>query len=76
MNAETPVPLKVEEQSKRYRVLFNGQTLADSALPVDLASLEPAEVFRRLYRRSHDGDPEPDLMAAFHELLTGVQETM
>ena len=30
MNAETPVPLRVEEQSKRYRVLFNGETLADS----------------------------------------------
>lgn len=30
MNAETPVPLRVEQQSKRYRVLFNGETLADS----------------------------------------------
>ncbi|AWB06984.1 exonuclease sbcCD subunit D (plasmid) [Azospirillum humicireducens] len=58
------------------RLTGSGQTLADSAPPVDLASLEPEEVFRRLYRRSHEGDPEPDLMAAFHELLTGVQETM
>lgn len=30
MNAETPVPLRVEDQTKRYRVTFNGQTLADS----------------------------------------------
>ncbi|WP_255542501.1 exonuclease SbcCD subunit D C-terminal domain-containing protein [Azospirillum sp. INR13] len=58
------------------RLTGSGQTLADSAPPVDLASLEPEEVFRRLYRRSHEGDPDPDLMAAFHELLTGVQETM
>lgn len=58
------------------RLTGSGQTLADSAPPIDLASLEPEEVFRRLYRRSHEGDPEPDLMAAFHELLTGVQETM
>ncbi len=58
------------------RLTGSGQTLADSAPPVDLASLEPEEVFRRLYRRSHEGDPDPDLMTAFHELLTGVQETM
>lgn len=58
------------------RFTGSGQTLADSAPPVDLASLEPEEVFRRLYRRSHEGDPDPGLMAAFHELLTGVQETM
>lgn len=58
------------------RLTGSGQTLADGAPPVDLASLEPEEVFRRLYRRSHEGDPDTDLMAAFHELLTGVQETM
>ena len=58
------------------RLTGSGQTLGDSAPPVDLASLDPEEVFRRLYRRSHEGDPDPDLLAAFHELLTGVQETM
>ena len=30
MNADAPVAIRVEDQSKRYRVLFNGQTLADS----------------------------------------------
>ncbi|BAI73991.1 exonuclease (plasmid) [Azospirillum sp. B510] len=58
------------------RLTGSGQTLADDAPPVDLASLEPEEVFRRLYRRSHDGAPDADLLAAFHELLTSVQETM
>ncbi|PWC33920.1 exonuclease SbcCD subunit D C-terminal domain-containing protein [Azospirillum sp. TSO35-2] len=58
------------------RLTGSGETLADSAPPADLASLAPEEVFNRLYRRSHEGDPDPDLLAAFHELLTGVQETM
>lgn len=56
------------------RLTGSGQTLADGAPPTDLASLEPEEVFRRLYRRSHDGDPDVELVAAFHELLTTVQE--
>ncbi len=30
MPADAPVAVRVEDQSKRYRVLFNGQTLADS----------------------------------------------
>ncbi|MBP2303195.1 exonuclease SbcCD subunit D C-terminal domain-containing protein [Azospirillum picis] len=58
------------------RLTGSGETLADSAPPADLASLDPEEVFRRLYRRNHEGDPGPELLAAFNELLTGVQETM
>jgi len=30
MNAETPVAVRVEDQTKRYRVLFGGETIADS----------------------------------------------
>ncbi len=30
MNADTSVAIRVEEQTKRYRVLFNGETLADT----------------------------------------------
>jgi uncharacterized protein (DUF427 family) len=30
MNVETPVSIRVEDQSKRYRVLFGGKTIADS----------------------------------------------
>ena len=30
MNADAPVAIRVEDQSKRYRVLFNGATITDS----------------------------------------------
>ncbi|SMH38506.1 exonuclease SbcCD subunit D C-terminal domain-containing protein [Azospirillum agricola] len=54
----------------------SGESLADSAPAVELAALAPEDVFRRLHRRSHAGDPDPALLAAFHELLTSVQETL
>lgn len=56
------------------RLTGTGDSLADSAPAVELADLAPEEVFRRLHRRSHAEEPDPDLMAAFHELLAGVQE--
>ena len=30
MNAEAPVQVRVEDQNKRYRVIFGGETVADS----------------------------------------------
>ena len=34
-----------------------------------LDELRPEEVFRRLYRRQHAGDPPEELRAAFQDLL-------
>ena len=57
------------------RLTGSGETLAETAAArTDLAELAPEDVFRRLYRRSHDGDPDPALVAAFHELVQSVQE--
>lgn len=56
------------------RLTGDGGSLADSAPQAELNELEPEEVFRRLYHRSHEGEPEPALLAAFHELVAAVQE--
>ncbi|MCG5244284.1 exonuclease SbcCD subunit D C-terminal domain-containing protein [Azospirillum doebereinerae] len=56
------------------RLTGSGEALADSAPVIELADLAPEDVFRRIHRRSHEADPAPALMAAFHELLTAVQE--
>lgn len=56
------------------RLTGDGAALADQAPTVELAALAPEDVFHRLYRRQHQGDPAPDLLAAFHELLVSVQE--
>jgi len=48
----------------------HGRTLAESAAAArDLKDLSPEEVFRSRYSRSHEGDPPPELLAAFHELV-------
>ena len=57
------------------RLTGSGETLAESAPRVELAALSPEEVFRRLYARSHEGEPDPALLAAFHELVETVQES-
>ncbi|MGQ9370209.1 exonuclease SbcCD subunit D C-terminal domain-containing protein [Azospirillum sp. ST 5-10] len=51
----------------------SGDALAESAPGLELAALQPDEVFRLAYRRQHDGDPDAALVAAFHELLETVQ---
>lgn len=43
-----------------------------AALP-DLDSLHPEEVFRRCWRRSYDGEPGDGHLAAFRELLEGLE---
>ncbi|MBL8749644.1 MAG: exonuclease SbcCD subunit D C-terminal domain-containing protein [Planctomycetes bacterium] len=47
----------------------------DDPLPpgAELASLTPEQVFVRRYRRDHQGDVPPPLLAAFRELLDEVQ---
>ncbi|CAO3450203.1 Exonuclease SbcD [Azospirillum argentinense] len=56
------------------RLTGSGETLAESVPLADLADLAPEDVFLRLYRRHHEGEPEPALLAAFHELVATVQE--
>lgn len=56
------------------RLIGRGETLAESVPHMELADLAPEDVFQRLYRRSHDGDPDPALLAAFQELVATVQE--
>ncbi len=56
------------------RLTGSGEALAESVPLADLADLAPEDVFLRLYRRHHEGEPEPALLAAFHELVATVQE--
>ncbi|WP_029008226.1 exonuclease SbcCD subunit D C-terminal domain-containing protein [Azospirillum halopraeferens] len=55
------------------RLTGSGATLAESLPGIDLASLQPEDVFRRAYQKLHEGEPDPALLAAFHELLETVQ---
>jgi exonuclease SbcD len=61
-----------------FETCGDGAGLADAAGTgagaSSLADLEPAEVFVRRYRRDHDGEPPPALLAAFHEVLESVQQ--
>lgn len=56
------------------RLTGDGAALADHAPAVELSDLEPEDVFHRLYQRHHQGEPPPDLMAAFQQVLMSVQE--
>ena len=51
-----------------------GDALAD-AVPMELLrDIQPEEVFIRRYRRDHENDPPPELLASFHELLDDVMQ--
>ncbi len=50
----------------------SGASLAEALPQRSLADLNPEEVFRRCYERSHQGEPPEALLAAFHELLEEV----
>ncbi len=50
----------------------HGKALADLAAARDLKDFTPEEVFLQRFRRDHDGDPPPELLALFHELLHQV----
>ncbi|NYZ18032.1 exonuclease subunit SbcD [Azospirillum sp. RWY-5-1] len=47
----------------------DGRTLAESAVRAELSDLSPEDVFRRIHARRHESEPDPALLAAFHELL-------
>ncbi|MEM9489614.1 MAG: exonuclease SbcCD subunit D C-terminal domain-containing protein [Myxococcota bacterium] len=49
-----------------------GQSLAESLAAPNLRELDPGEVFLRRYRRDYEDEPEPALVAAFHDLLDQV----
>ena len=51
-----------------------GAALADVVPMEHLRDIQPEEVFVRRYRRDHENDPPPDLMASFHELLDQVMQ--
>jgi len=55
------------------RLSGTGETLAEAAPGVELSALAPEEVFRRVYRRHHEGDPPEPLLAAFHELVEAAE---
>lgn len=46
--------------------------LAETAPGASLDDLTPEEVFRRRWRRDHEGEPPDELVAAFHELIDDV----
>lgn len=51
-----------------------GDALADTVLVERLRDIQPEEVFVRRYQRDHEGDPPPELMGSFHELLNQVMQ--
>ena len=47
----------------------DGKPLVDCRLGESLRELLPEQVFRALYAREHKGDPDPQLLGAFNELM-------
>ena len=47
-------------------------SLGDQGVDATLAQVTPETVFAGAYRRKFDGDPPPELRAAFHELIETV----
>jgi exonuclease SbcD len=60
----------------KLSVSFTGtnDALADTVLVERLRDIQPEEVFVRRYQRDHEGDPPPELLASFHELLDRVMQ--
>lgn len=50
-----------------------GAALADSASFRSLRDTSPEDVFRMRYQRDHEGEPSPELLAAFHEILAEAE---
>ena len=59
----------------RLNVLHDGDgdPLAERHV-AHLADLSPEEVFRRRWKRDHEGEPPGELMAAYHELVQAASE--
>jgi len=65
-------PVRLLKVSTRYT--GSGGVLGDVEPARQLESLQPLEVFERRYAQSHEDAPEPQLLAAFNELVETVQE--
>lgn len=50
-----------------------GMALGDGSDVRELGELRPDDIFRARYRREHDGEPPPELLAAFHELVAQAE---
>lgn len=50
----------------------HGLALASTAAKRDLGDLSHDDVFRQKWRRDHDGEPGPDVVACFHELVDQI----
>ena len=51
----------------------HGQALADALPTASLLDLQPEQVLRQCWARSHEGEPSGDLVAAFHQLTGEAQ---
>jgi exonuclease SbcD len=85
VRVDKPEPLlrqKVEEalQGRAARLARLGVTLTGTGATLGdpevraIADLTPEEVFCARWKRDHEGDPPPDVLATFHELLDLVYQ--
>lgn len=65
-------PVRLARISTRYQ--GSGQGLADGANRRRLDEISPTEVFRLCYQRQFEGDPSPELVTSFEEILVQVKE--
>jgi len=66
-------PVRLARISTQYQ--GSGEGLADSHARRRLDELSPTEVFRLCYQRQFDGEPAPELVASFEEILAHVKES-
>lgn len=65
-------PVRLARISTRYQ--GSGQGLADGTNRRRLDEISPTEVFRLCYQRQFEGEPAPELIASFEEILVQVKE--
>lgn len=53
----------------RVKMSGTGEALGDTRSLTSLRDLKPDEVFRLRYARDHEGEPSPELLSAFAELV-------
>ncbi|MGY6037897.1 exonuclease SbcCD subunit D C-terminal domain-containing protein [Aeromonas sp. AE23HZ002T15] len=66
-------PVRLARISTRYQ--GSGQGLADGASRRRLDEISPTEVFRLCYQRQFEGEPSPELVASFEEILVQAKES-
>jgi exonuclease SbcD len=72
--------IEAAAEGKRPRLLRialeaagNGQALGDGRVRHTLRDVTPLDVFRKRYEQAHGGEPTPELVAAFSDLLDEVE---